>query len=131
MRDRIGRFQLADGGTLLFLDEIGDMPLEKQAKLLGVLQGGEFQRIDEDQTCGADVRIIAASNRDLLQAIRGGAFARISTIVSGPSRSICRRCASAMRTSRSLRGISLNRRPSATMRQAWYSGERSRAAEGD
>ncbi len=73
MRDRIGRFQLADGGTL-FLDEVGDLPPEMQPKLLSVLQEGEFQRVGEDQSRRANVRIIAASNRDLRNAIREGQF---------------------------------------------------------
>jgi transcriptional regulator with GAF, ATPase, and Fis domain len=64
MRDRVGRFQLADGGTL-FLDEIGDIPLAHQAKLLRVLQEGQFERVGEDTTRKVDVRIIAATNRDL------------------------------------------------------------------
>ncbi len=62
--DRIGRFQLADGGTL-FLDEVGEIPLELQSKLLRVLQEGEIERIGEDKTRQVDVRIIAATNRDL------------------------------------------------------------------
>jgi transcriptional regulator with GAF, ATPase, and Fis domain len=64
LRDRIGRFQLADGGTL-FLDEIGDIPVAHQAKLLRVLQEGQFERVGEDTTRKVDVRIIAATNRDL------------------------------------------------------------------
>jgi transcriptional regulator with GAF, ATPase, and Fis domain len=64
LRDRIGRFQLADGGTL-FLDEIEDIPVSYQAKLLRVLQEGQFERVGEDTTRKVDVRIIAATNRDL------------------------------------------------------------------
>jgi transcriptional regulator with GAF, ATPase, and Fis domain len=64
LRDRIGRFQLANGGTL-FLDEIGDIPVAHQAKLLRVLQEGQFERVGEDTTRKVDVRIIAATNRDL------------------------------------------------------------------
>lgn len=64
LRDRIGRFELADGGTL-FLDEIGEIPLDMQAKLLRVLQEGELERIGEERTRKVDVRIIAATNRNL------------------------------------------------------------------
>jgi hydrogenase-4 transcriptional activator len=72
-RDRMGRFQLADGGTL-FLDEIGDLPPGMQPKLLRVLQDGEFQRVGEDRTRHANVRIIAASNRDLMNVVRERQF---------------------------------------------------------
>jgi transcriptional regulator with GAF, ATPase, and Fis domain len=64
VRDRRGRFQLADGGTL-FLDEVGEIPLELQSKLLRVVQDGQFERIGEEVTRQVDVRIIAATNRDL------------------------------------------------------------------
>jgi transcriptional regulator with GAF, ATPase, and Fis domain len=70
---RIGRFEQANGGTL-FLDEIGDMPLDAQAKLLRVLQEREFQRLGSSETFKIDVRIIAASNFDLLARVREGAF---------------------------------------------------------
>jgi len=73
LHDRVGRFELADGGTLL-LDEIGEIPLALQSKLLRVLQEGEFQRIGEARTRKVDVRIIAATNRDLLAASREGLF---------------------------------------------------------
>lgn len=73
LRDRIGRFQLADGGTL-FLDEIGELPLAMQPKLLRVLQDGEFEPVGIDQTRRVDVRIIAASNRDLKSLVRAGRF---------------------------------------------------------
>jgi len=62
--DRIGRFELADGGTL-FLDEVGEIPLDQQSKLLRVLQEGQFERVGENKTRKVDVRIIAATNRDL------------------------------------------------------------------
>jgi formate hydrogenlyase transcriptional activator len=70
---RQGRFELAHGGTL-FLDEIADLPLELQPKLLRVLQEGEFERVGSPQTISVDVRVIAASNRDLEQAIQTGGF---------------------------------------------------------
>ena len=73
LRDRIGRFQLADGGTL-FLDEIGELPLAMQPKLLRVLQDGEFEPVGADTTRRVDVRIIAASNRDLKSLVRAGRF---------------------------------------------------------
>jgi len=68
-----GRFELAHGSTL-FLDEIAEMPLETQAKLLRVLQEGEFERLGSPQTVKVDVRVIAASNRDLKEEIRCGRF---------------------------------------------------------
>jgi PAS domain S-box-containing protein len=73
LRDRPGRFELADGGTL-FLDEIGDIPLELQGKLLRVLQEGQFERVGEARTRNVDVRVIAATNRDLAAAVREKTF---------------------------------------------------------
>lgn len=70
---KIGRFELADRGTI-FLDEIGDLPLDLQAKMLRVLQEGEFERVGGTQTLKVDVRVIAATNRDLKQATRVGEF---------------------------------------------------------
>jgi formate hydrogenlyase transcriptional activator len=70
---RVGRFELAHGGTL-FLDEIGDLPLELQPKLLRVLQEGEFERVGGSHTIRVDVRVIAATNRDLEQAIQASRF---------------------------------------------------------
>ncbi|HEX9877048.1 MAG TPA: sigma 54-interacting transcriptional regulator [Gammaproteobacteria bacterium] len=72
-RDRIGRFELADGGTL-FLDEIGEIPLELQGKLLRVLQESEYERVGDDRTHTVDVRVIAATNRDLEALVRDGGF---------------------------------------------------------
>jgi PAS domain S-box-containing protein len=70
---RIGRFELAHGGTI-FLDEIGEMPLETQAKLLRVLQERELERLGANQSVKVDVRVIAATNRDLKRAVREGTF---------------------------------------------------------
>ena len=70
---RAGRFEQADGGTL-FLDEVGELPLETQAKMLRVLQAGEFERVGGSQLLKTDVRVVAASNRDLDQAVREGRF---------------------------------------------------------
>jgi len=70
---KIGRFELADGGTI-FLDEIGDLPLDLQAKLLRVLQEGEFERLGNPKTLKVNTRIIAATNRDLELAIEKGEF---------------------------------------------------------
>jgi transcriptional regulator with GAF, ATPase, and Fis domain len=75
MQRRLGRFELADGGTL-FLDEVGDLPLETQITLLRVLQEREFERVGGSQPIRADVRVIAATNRDLETAISSGAFRR-------------------------------------------------------
>lgn len=72
-RDRIGRFQLADGGTI-FLDEVGEIPLESQGKLLRVLQESEFERVGDDVTRSVDVRVIAATNRNLEELIVDGRF---------------------------------------------------------
>ena len=73
IKDRVGRFQLAHEGTL-FLDEISELPLETQSKLLRVLQEGEFERVGEAKTRRADVRIIAATNRNLKEEVEGGRF---------------------------------------------------------
>ena len=72
-RDRVGRFQLADGGTL-FMDEIGEIPLDLQGKLLRVLQEGEFEQVGSDRTRSVDVRVVAATNRDLDKAVEDGTF---------------------------------------------------------
>ena len=72
-RDRVGRFELADGGTL-FLDEIGEIPLDQQSKLLRALQEKEFERIGDEKTKKVDVRIIAATNRDLKAEVAAGRF---------------------------------------------------------
>lgn len=71
--DRVGRFELADGGTL-FLDEVGEIPLELQGKLLRVLQDQQFERVGENRTRAVDVRVIAATNRDLKSEIQARTF---------------------------------------------------------
>ena len=70
---KIGRFELADKGTI-FLDEIGDLPLELQSKLLRILQEGEFERLGNPTTIKVNVRIIAATNRQLEKAVKAGEF---------------------------------------------------------
>ena len=71
--DRPGRFEAAEGGTL-FLDEVGELPLAVQAKLLRTLQNGEIQRLGADRPRRVDVRVIAATNRNLRDQVRDGAF---------------------------------------------------------
>src|SRR5262249_21476095 len=73
MRDRAGRFQAADGGTL-FLDEVGEIPFELQGKLLRAIQEGRFERVGDERTHQVDVRIVAASNRDLPEEVSAGRF---------------------------------------------------------
>ena len=73
VKNRAGRFELADGGTL-FLDEVGEIPLLLQGKLLRVLQEGEFERVGEETTRHCDVRIVAATNRDLREETETGHF---------------------------------------------------------
>lgn len=73
VRDRAGRFELADQGTL-FLDEIGELPLELQSKLLRVLQEGTFERVGEERTRKVNVRIIAATNRNLKEEVKQKRF---------------------------------------------------------
>jgi formate hydrogenlyase transcriptional activator len=70
---RLGRFESADGGTI-FLDEVGDLPAETQISLLRVLQEREFERVGGSQTVSVDVRVIAATNRDLTSAVAEGKF---------------------------------------------------------
>jgi formate hydrogenlyase transcriptional activator len=73
LQRRIGRFELANGGTI-FLDEIGEVPVDVQVKLLRVLQEREFERVGSNQTIRTDVRMIAATNRDLPAAVAAGSF---------------------------------------------------------
>ena len=73
VKQRIGRFELADKGTI-FLDEIGELPLELQAKLLRVLQEGEFERLGSSKNINVDVRVIAATNRNLEEEVKKGNF---------------------------------------------------------
>jgi transcriptional regulator with GAF, ATPase, and Fis domain len=73
VKDRVGRFELADRGTL-FQDEIGEVPLELQSKLLRVLQEGQFEKLGEDRTRTVDARIIAATNRQLADEVKAGRF---------------------------------------------------------
>ncbi len=82
--DHAGYFEVANGGTI-FLDEVGELPLDTQARLLRVLESGEFQRMGSSEVKKTDVRIVAATNRDLLKAIGQGKFRedlyyRLSTI---------------------------------------------------
>lgn len=73
VKDRAGRFEAAEGGTL-FLDEIGEVPLDLQSQLLRVLQEKSYERAGEDRTRQADMRVIAATNRNLEQAVAAGRF---------------------------------------------------------
>ncbi len=73
IKDRIGRFEAADGGTI-FLDEVGDIPLDLQSKLLRILQEGEYERLGEDRTRKVDVRIVAATNKDLATEVASKRF---------------------------------------------------------
>ncbi len=70
---KVGRFELADGSSI-FLDEIGELPLDLQAKLLRVLQEGEFDRLGNPHTLKVNARVIAATNRDLEKAVQNGTF---------------------------------------------------------
>ena len=71
--NRVGRFELADGGTI-FLDEVGELPIEQQAKLLRVLQEGQFERVGDPETRTVNVRIIAATNVDLEASVKKKSF---------------------------------------------------------
>jgi transcriptional regulator with GAF, ATPase, and Fis domain len=73
IKDRVGRFELADDGTL-FLDEVGEIPLDLQSKLLRVLQEGQFERVGDERTRTVKVRLVTATNRDLLAEAKAGRF---------------------------------------------------------
>lgn len=73
VRDRIGRFEAAEGGTI-FLDEVGEIPIDLQSKLLRILQEGEYERLGEDKTRKVDVRLIAATNKSLIDEVRANRF---------------------------------------------------------
>ena len=108
---RRGWFERADGGTL-FLDEIGELPLAAQVRMLRILQDGWMERVGGEKPINVDVRIIAATHRDL--AVDGGrraVSARIFGIGSPCFRSCCRRCASGARTSPGWPRISPSGRP--------------------
>jgi two-component system response regulator HupR/HoxA len=96
--DHVGLFQRADGGTI-FLDEIGDTSPAFQVKLLRVLQEGEVRPVGASRPVPVNVRVIAATHRDLEQDVRSGASAKTCTTASLVSRCACRRCASAAPTS--------------------------------
>jgi transcriptional regulator with GAF, ATPase, and Fis domain len=72
---QMGRFEIANGGTI-FLDEIGELPPDAQSKLLRVLQQGEFERLGSPRTIRVDVRVVAATNRNLVEEVRAGRFRR-------------------------------------------------------
>ena len=72
---QMGRFEIANGGTI-FLDEIGELPPDAQSKLLRVLQHGEFERLGSPRTIRVDVRVVAATNRNLIEEVRAGRFRR-------------------------------------------------------
>src|SRR5262245_24572146 len=73
LRDRVGRFELAHGGTL-FLDEVSEIPIELQSKLLRAIQEGEYERVGGNRTMKTDVRLVAATNRNLTDEVRKGKF---------------------------------------------------------
>ena len=107
--DRVGRFELADGGTL-FLDEIANVPMAQQAKLLRLLETGEFERVGSSRTQRADVRLLSAPRTPTCKPRWPpvGSGATCST-GSTPWKSTCRRCATGPRTSRRWPGTFLDR----------------------
>ena len=94
---KVGRMELADGGTL-FLDEVGEIPIELQPKLLRILQDQEFERLGSNRTIKVNVRLVAATNRDLAKGMAEISFAVIFSTVSACSPSAYHLCASAAKT---------------------------------
>ncbi len=134
MTRQIGRFEIADGSTL-FLDEIGELPLDLQAKLLRVLESGEFERLGNPRTIKVNVRVIAATNRDLAEAIKQRKFRedlyyrlnvfphpRTAACANGPTISRCW-CGPSSRSSASRMGKKITQVPRKTMdalqRHSW------------
>ena len=95
-QQRVGRFELADGGTI-FLDEIGDMPLAAQSRLLRVLQERELERVGGARTIGVDVRVVAATHRDLQAMVDAGTFREDPLL---PTQRLSDPCPAAARTAR-------------------------------
>ncbi len=102
---RRGKFDQAHQGTL-FLDEIGDMSLKTQAKVLRILQEHKFERVGGNKTIEVDVRVIAATNKDLEKEIADGIFVKTSTIASTSSPFMSRHYVNEKQTSLNLRHIS-------------------------
>ena len=99
INEKKGLFEIADGGTL-FLDEIGELDIALQAKILRALQEKQIRRVGGTKEINVDVRVVAATNRDLLKMTQDGDFAKIYIIASTFSPSSCPRCASAAPTFR-------------------------------
>ena len=111
VKDRAGRFETAEGGTI-FLDEVGEIPLDIQNKLLRILQEKRYERVGDDRTRRADVRIVAATNRDLKKSRRSGPFPRRSLLpAERVSRFRFRRSGSEWTISRYWRNILSSSRP--------------------
>ncbi|MCB9481639.1 MAG: sigma 54-interacting transcriptional regulator [Desulfobacteraceae bacterium] len=87
MSRKIGRFEIADKSTI-FLDEIGELHLDLQAKLLRVLDDGEFERLGDTATIKVDVRILAATNRNLIQMVQEGSS--VLTCITGSMSTLLR-----------------------------------------